>query len=138
MLVWDPFEGEDVKGAKKAADKRLAALAADGKAIDAQPGRSAGTASSPMLESPVLDSMRVSLLTRRKDRIAKEVLTRELLFHLLFILLSPLDAGADHLKALAGVSRVLRNESIAERLRGAKSDEALYALLLDTETRDAA
>ena len=57
---------------------------------------------------------------------------------LLFVLLSPLDAGADHLKALAGVSRMLRNEAIAERLRGAKSDEALYALLADTETRDAA
>lgn len=57
---------------------------------------------------------------------------------LLFILLSPVDAGADHLKALAGVSRMLRNESIAERLRGAKSDEALYAMLADVETRDAA
>lgn len=57
---------------------------------------------------------------------------------LLFVLLSPLDAGADHLKALAGVSRMLRNESIADRLRGAKSDEALYALLADGETRDAA
>lgn len=57
---------------------------------------------------------------------------------LLFVLLSPLDAGADHLKALAGVSRMLRNDSIAERLRGAKNDEALYAMLLDTEARDAA
>ena len=57
---------------------------------------------------------------------------------LLFILLSPLDAGADHLKALAGVSRMLRNESIAERLRGAKNDEALYAMLVDAEARDAA
>src|SRR3546814_18860507 len=45
---------------------------------------------------------------------------------LLFVLLSPLDAGADHLKALAGVSRMLRNEAIADRLRGAKNDEALY------------
>jgi len=57
---------------------------------------------------------------------------------LLFVLLSPLDAGADHLKALAGVSRMLRNESMAERLRGAKNDEALYALLVDNEARDAA
>src|SRR3546814_13875041 len=44
---------------------------------------------------------------------------------LLFVLLSPLDAGADHLKALAGVSRMLRNEAIADRLRGAKNAEAL-------------
>lgn len=57
---------------------------------------------------------------------------------LLFILLSPVDAGADHLKALAGVSRMLRNEMVADRLRGAKNDEALYALLADTEARDAA
>lgn len=57
---------------------------------------------------------------------------------LLFVLLSPLDAGADHLKALAGVSRLLRNESFAERLRGAKNDEALYALLSDLDARDAA
>jgi nitrogen PTS system EIIA component len=57
---------------------------------------------------------------------------------LLFVLLSPTDAGADHLKALAGVSRMLRNNMVADRLRGAKSDEALYALLVDTEARDAA
>lgn len=58
---------------------------------------------------------------------------------LLFILLSPLDAGADHLKALAGVSRMLRNDNFSERLRGAKSDEALYALLNDGATaRDVA
>lgn len=57
---------------------------------------------------------------------------------LLFVLLSPIDAGADHLKALAGVSRMLRNESFAERLRGAKSDEALYAMLTDKETLSAA
>lgn len=57
---------------------------------------------------------------------------------LLFVLLSPIDAGADHLKALAGVSRMLRNEQVAARLRGAKNDEALYALLIDSETRDAA
>ena len=57
---------------------------------------------------------------------------------LLFVLLSPLDAGADHLKALAGVSRMLRNDSVAERLRGAKSDEALSAMLVDAEARDAA
>jgi PTS system nitrogen regulatory IIA component len=57
---------------------------------------------------------------------------------LFFVLLSPVDAGADHLKALASASRLLRNEKMADRLRGAKSDEALYALLADTEARDAA
>lgn len=57
---------------------------------------------------------------------------------LFFVLLSPLDAGADHLKALASASRMLRNEAMADRLRGAKSDAALYALLADSEARDAA
>lgn len=57
---------------------------------------------------------------------------------LLFVLLSPTDAGADHLKALASVSRFLRDERAADRLRGARSDEALYALLTYSEARDAA
>jgi PTS system nitrogen regulatory IIA component len=57
---------------------------------------------------------------------------------LLFVLLSPVDSGSEHLKALASVSRFLRNDHMVERLRGAKSDEALYALLADQEARDAA
>ena len=57
---------------------------------------------------------------------------------LFFVLLSPLDAGADHLKALASASRMLRNEAAADRLRGVNSDAALYALLADGEARDAA
>lgn len=55
-----------------------------------------------------------------------------------FVLLSPADAGADHLKALAQVSRFLRDDSMLARLRGARDAEALYALLIDDETRDAA
>lgn len=57
---------------------------------------------------------------------------------LIFILLSPVDCGADHLKALARVSRFLRDEQAVARLRGAKSTEALYALLVSGEARDAA
>jgi nitrogen PTS system EIIA component len=57
---------------------------------------------------------------------------------LFFVLLSPVDAGADHLKALASASRMLRNETMTDRLRGAKSDAALYALIADGEARDAA
>ncbi|NCP10603.1 MAG: PTS transporter subunit EIIA [Sphingomonadales bacterium] len=57
---------------------------------------------------------------------------------LAFILLSPVDCGADHLKALARISRFLRDEDAVERLRGAKSSEALYALLAGGESRDAA
>jgi nitrogen PTS system EIIA component len=57
---------------------------------------------------------------------------------LVVVLLSPVDAGADHLKALAQVSRFLRDDAAVARLRGARSAEALYAILAGEETRDAA
>src|SRR5690348_7452966 len=49
----------------------------------------------------------------------------------IFLLLAPETAGADHLKALARVSRLLRDRSICEKLRGADQAEAIYALLTD-------
>ena len=57
---------------------------------------------------------------------------------LVFALLSPPEAGADHLKALARVSRRLRDRAFTAKLRGAGSADALYALLAGTDTRDAA
>jgi PTS system nitrogen regulatory IIA component len=48
---------------------------------------------------------------------------------LIFLLLAPETAGADHLKALASVSRLLRDATICEKLRGTETSEALYALL---------
>lgn len=57
---------------------------------------------------------------------------------IVFMLLSPTDSGADHLKTLARVSRLLRNEAQLARIRGVRSDAALYALLASGETRDAA
>lgn len=57
---------------------------------------------------------------------------------LVFMLLSPVDAGADHLKALAQVSRAMRDKPFVAKLRGAVSDDALMALLVPQETRDAA
>jgi PTS system nitrogen regulatory IIA component len=48
---------------------------------------------------------------------------------LVFVLLAPQDAGAEHLKALARVSRLLRDRATCEKLRGANSADALYALL---------
>jgi PTS system nitrogen regulatory IIA component len=48
---------------------------------------------------------------------------------LLFLLLAPADAGAEHLKALALVSRLLRDRAMCEKLRGANNADALYALL---------
>ena len=57
---------------------------------------------------------------------------------LVFLLLSPMDAGADHLKALASISRVTRDAGILERLRGARSRDALAALLMGADELDAA
>jgi len=50
---------------------------------------------------------------------------------LVFMLLAPEGAGADHLKALARVSRLLRNQQVCEKLRAAKSAEAMYAILTE-------
>lgn len=53
-------------------------------------------------------------------------------------LLSPAQAGADHLKALARISRRLRDTRFVDKLRGAGSADALYALLTADDARDAA
>jgi len=57
---------------------------------------------------------------------------------LIFVLLAPESAGADHLKALARISRLLRNQGVVEKLRGAESAEALFALLAEPESSQAA
>ena len=48
---------------------------------------------------------------------------------LIFLLLAPEAAGADHLKALARVARQLRDPEIARRLRESSDADALYAVL---------
>lgn len=57
---------------------------------------------------------------------------------LVFLLLSPPDAGADHLKALASVSRALRDKQTLAKLRGAGSKDAIFALLAGVESLHAA
>ncbi|CAA7612603.1 PTS IIA-like nitrogen regulatory protein PtsN [Magnetospirillum sp. SS-4] len=57
---------------------------------------------------------------------------------LIFLLLAPESAGADHLKALARVSRLLRDKSVCEKLRGTDNSEALYALLTESPASRAA
>ena len=57
---------------------------------------------------------------------------------LVFLLLSPPDAGAEHLKALAAISRLVRHAATVEKLRGARSRDALAAVLLGVDERDAA
>ena len=48
---------------------------------------------------------------------------------LVFLLLAPEGAGADHLKALARVARLLRDPEVARKLRDSRDAEALYAVL---------
>ncbi len=57
---------------------------------------------------------------------------------LIFLLLAPEQAGADHLKALARVSRLLRDEPLCAKLRGCETPDAIFALINGTEAMNAA
>jgi PTS system nitrogen regulatory IIA component len=58
---------------------------------------------------------------------------------LIFMLLAPTDAGAEHLRALARAARVFRQERIRAALRDAQTNEAVLAILSpDTISTDAA
>jgi PTS system nitrogen regulatory IIA component len=50
---------------------------------------------------------------------------------LIFLLLAPEHAGADHLKALARISRLLREPQTIERLRASHDRAALFSALTD-------
>jgi nitrogen PTS system EIIA component len=50
---------------------------------------------------------------------------------LVFLLLAPEHAGADHLKALAKISRLLRDGEFVAKLRGTDTAEGLYAILTE-------
>lgn len=50
---------------------------------------------------------------------------------LVFVLLAPEDAGADHLKALAKISRLLRDPALVAKLRGTEDPQGLYAILTE-------
>ncbi len=54
---------------------------------------------------------------------------------LVFVLLAPEGAGADHLKALARIARLLRDSDIARKLRESRDAEALYAVSPDRRGR---
>lgn len=57
---------------------------------------------------------------------------------LVFLLLAPESAGADHLKALARVARVLRDPSVAQKLRATRDAAALHAVLTEAAATNAA
>ncbi len=57
---------------------------------------------------------------------------------LVFFLLAPEDAGGDHLKALARISRLVRDPDTLQRLRSAKDDKTLKRVLTEPATSHAA
>ncbi len=58
---------------------------------------------------------------------------------LVIMLLAPKGSGADHLKALAQIARLLRNKNIVEQLRQTRNIDKIYALLTSPlENTDAA
>jgi PTS system nitrogen regulatory IIA component len=57
---------------------------------------------------------------------------------LIFLLLAPEAAGADHLKALARVARLLRDPDVARKLRDSRDADALYIVLMMSPTSSAA
>src|SRR5918911_3946291 len=48
---------------------------------------------------------------------------------LVFVLLAPEGAGADHLKALARIARLLRDQDVAKKLRASRDAQAIYSVL---------
>ncbi len=57
---------------------------------------------------------------------------------LVFLLLAPEGAGADHLKALSRIARVLRDPDMVAKLRATESDSAIYAFLSEEQASNAA
>lgn len=57
---------------------------------------------------------------------------------LVFALLAPKDSGVEHLKALALVSRTMRDGDVCSKLRANSDPAALHALLTETRTNQAA
>jgi PTS system nitrogen regulatory IIA component len=70
----------------------------------------------------------VTIFARLDEPIDFEALDSEPV-DLVFALLAPEHAGADHLKALARISRLLREPSSIDRLRASKDTGALYSVL---------
>lgn len=53
---------------------------------------------------------------------------------LVFLLLAPEHSGADHLKALARVSRMLRDANVCAKLRGSDNADAIFAILTQVDS----
>lgn len=56
---------------------------------------------------------------------------------IIFVLIAPEGAGADHLKALARVARVLRNQTVLEQVRKIRDPAMIYAVLAESAAQAA-
>jgi nitrogen PTS system EIIA component len=79
----------------------------------------------------------VSVFARLDEPIEFEALDEEPV-DLIFLLLAPEHAGADHLKALARISRLLREPASIEKLRTSENRAALYSVLTEPAASHAA
>jgi PTS system nitrogen regulatory IIA component len=79
----------------------------------------------------------VSLFARLEEPIPFDAVDDEPV-ELVFLLLAPEHAGADHLKALARISRVLRDANAIANLKASRDRAALYAVLTEPATSHAA
>ncbi len=57
---------------------------------------------------------------------------------LIFLLITPVEDNTEHLKALALISRLLRDKQLCDGLRAAKDAAAMHALLVTSQSEDAA
>ena len=71
-----------------------------------------------------------TLFARLEEKVDFEAMDGEPV-DLIFLLLAPESAGADHLKALARISRLLRDPAAIEKLRGSRDRAALYSVLTE-------
>lgn len=79
----------------------------------------------------------VGLFARTKTPLDFEALDDQPV-DLIFVLLAPEGSGADHLKALARIARVLRDQILAEKIRSTDNASGIYAVLTGGTRSDAA
>lgn len=89
----------------------------------------------PHVKFKALDGI-VCLFARLEHPIDFDALDNEPV-DLIFLLLAPEHASGDHLKALARISRLLREPSVLERLRRSGDRDAIFAVLSDSQTSHA-
>ena len=103
----------------------------------AGPDRASGAASRSRTRASPGCSQVIGLFVRLEKPVDFEVIDRQPV-DLVFALFAPEAAGAEHLKALARVSRTLRSEAVCAKLRSTFDPSALYAILTDGKAEQAA